>query len=244
MERRRFLAVLASACVAATANAALPVGMRAGNRYIDDDAVRKFKPAKLIGHFKEDKHRVYMFISFTCPFCAQTWREFAEWALGLPPPYRFVYVPVFSGGVQNTAGAAFYVVRELAPIRTPEFLREAFRLQGKPNVTGKDYIGILYKMGFSRTQISQTAKGEITRQRIRDDSVALQEIIGSSARALSEAASKGARAAGDVAGKAADNISRTVSQLRQDMQDHKPQTTPPTDQPPTPTDENNPRSNS
>ena len=107
-----------------------------------------------------------MFISFTCPFCAQTWREFAEWALGLPPPYRFVYVPVFSGGVQNTAGAAFYVVRELAPIRTPEFLREAFRLQGKPNVTGKDYIGILYKMGFSRTQISQTAKGEITRQRI------------------------------------------------------------------------------
>lgn len=160
------MAVLASACVAATANAALPVGMRAGNRYIDDDAVRKFKPAKLIGHFKEDKHRVYMFISFTCPFCAQTWREFAEWALGLPPPYRFVYVPVFSGGVQNTAGAAFYVVRELAPIRTPEFLREAFRLQGKPNVTGKDYIGILYKMGFSRTQISQTAKGEITRQRI------------------------------------------------------------------------------
>lgn len=77
----------------------------------------------------------------------------------------------------------------------------------------------------------------------RDDSVALQEIIGSSARALSEAASKGARAAGDVAGKAADNISRTVSQLRQDMQDHKPQTPPPTDQPPTPTDENNPRSN-
>ena len=166
MERRRFLEVLASACVAATANAALPVGMTAGNRYIDDDAVRKFKPAKLIGHFKEDKHRVYMFISFTCPFCAQTWREFAEWALGLPPPYRFVYVPVFSGGVQNTAGAAFYVVRELAPTRTPEFLREAFRLQGKPNVTGKDYIGILYKMGFSRTQISQTAKGEITRQRI------------------------------------------------------------------------------
>lgn len=166
MERRRFLTVLLTASATVAVKAAPAIGIPSGKWDIDDETVRKFKPAKLIGNFKEDKHRVYMFISFTCPFCAQTWRQFAEWALGLPAPYKFVYVPVFSGAAQNIAGTAFYVVRELAPTRIPEFLREAFLLQNKLNITGQDYINILYKMGLNRELVSQTAKSQITQNRI------------------------------------------------------------------------------
>ena len=166
MQRRKFLLSVLGASVAAAAKAAPDLGINTGRQEIDDTAVRQFKPATLIGNYKEDAHRVYMFISFACPFCAQTWREFGEYGLGLPNPYKFVYVPIFTDRVQNMAGAAFYIVRQLAPTRTPEYLQQAFALQQKQNVTGEDYLGVLYKMGISREAVAQTVQSDITQKRI------------------------------------------------------------------------------
>lgn len=166
MERRQFLLSVFAASLMTTVKAAPDLSMSSGRQDIDDKAVRQFKPATLIGNHKEDAHRIYMFISFACIFCAQTWREFGEYGLGLPNPYKFVYVPIFSDKVQNIAGTAFYIVRELAPTRTPEFLTQAFALQQKQNVTGQDYLAILYKMGFTRERVTQTVRHEITQKRI------------------------------------------------------------------------------
>ncbi|WP_373742096.1 hypothetical protein [Neisseria sp.] len=168
MDRRKFLLGITALSVSAVTGAAPDIGTFSGKTHLefDDDAVRKFKPAIPIGNYKEDAHRIYMFISFSCPFCAQTWEAFAKWALALPNPYKFVYVPIFNGKVQNTAGTGFYIIRELAPTRTPEYLRLAFSLQQKRNTGTKDYIAILYQMGFTRQQIASASQSAVTQKRI------------------------------------------------------------------------------
>ena len=162
MNRRKFITATLGLSLAALVKAEQ-------NNYShpdDEKAVRQYKPAKLIGNYKEDRYRIYMFISFACPFCAQTWRDFGTWGLSLPKPYKFVYVPIFNNRRQNLAGAAFYVVRLLAHERLPEFLNKAFTLQQKPGLNDNDYIGILYNMGFTREQIANATENELTRKRI------------------------------------------------------------------------------
>lgn len=118
-----------------------------------------------IGNYKDDANRVFMFISFDCPYCAQSWQGVGEWALKLPPPFKFVYVPVLGTPRKNVAGTAFYIVRELAPHRLPEFMSQAFSLASS-RINNESYIDILYKMGFTKAQVEGAYASQITKRRV------------------------------------------------------------------------------
>lgn len=119
-----------------------------------------------IGNYKDDANRVFMFISFDCPYCAQSWQGVGEWALNLPAPFKFVYVPVLGSTRKNIAAVAFYTVRELAPARLPEFMQKAFS-QSSKRINNNSYIDILYQMGFTSSQINSAASSELTRRRLQ-----------------------------------------------------------------------------
>ena len=168
MNRRKFLLATIATSLSSALWAAPEIGTFSGQGDVLDDKelIRQFKPYVAIGNFKDDAHRVFMFISFDCPYCASTWVGFGQWAVSLPKPYKFVYVPIFASKAQNVAGTAFYVVRELTPQRTPEFMRQAFALQQMSTSKAEQYIDILHKMGFSRQQVADAVNKEITQNRI------------------------------------------------------------------------------
>lgn len=98
MNRRRFL--LAATALLVTGKTFSAPDMTSPTNQAEASLQSLAKPYHAIGHFKSDAERVYMFISFDCPYCANTWAGYAQWGRTLPQPFRFVLVPIV--GTQST----------------------------------------------------------------------------------------------------------------------------------------------
>lgn len=124
------------------------------------------KPYQTVGNFKDEAKRIYMFVSFDCPYCASTWAGFAQWGRTLPEPYQLVFVPLFGTKTQNAAATAFYIVRDMAPNRINEYMRLAYGETTNRRVTPDTYVGILRSMGFSQAQINASLNSKNIQNRI------------------------------------------------------------------------------
>ncbi|MBQ9258295.1 MAG: hypothetical protein IJ187_00395 [Neisseriaceae bacterium] len=141
----------------------LPSNPSVGN---DNTLGGTLKPYMQIGNFTDDKHRVFMFISFDCHYCKSTWKGMGDWGKTLPEPFKFVFVPLSKGNKQlDLASHAFYVVRDLAPNHIENFLEIAF---AKATVirSFKEWITILGRLGLSEQAIIDSLNKPITEQRI------------------------------------------------------------------------------
>lgn len=125
------------------------------------------KPYTVIGNFADDKNRVFMFISYSCPYCKETWKGFLDWGLSLPNPFKFVFVPLSFGDASlEMATRAFYVVRDVAPNKIEAFNQIAF--EKAPTIQRwSEWDSILQRhLGLSVTSISGSLNKPITHQRI------------------------------------------------------------------------------
>ena len=85
------------------------------------------KPYLTVGNFADDKYRVFMFLSYDCPYCKETWKGMGDWGKTLPNPFKFVFVPLSKGERSlDLATRAFYVVRDVAPHKIETFQQIAF----------------------------------------------------------------------------------------------------------------------
>ena len=165
MNRRRFL--LAATALLVTGKTFSAPDMTSPTNQAEASLQSLAKPYHAIGHFKSDAERVYMFISFDCPYCANTWAGYAQWGRTLPQPFRFVLVPIVGTPKHNAAATAFYVVRQLAPGRLNEFIRLVYAMHStKTNINATDYIRLLQRMGFTKQQIDSSLAADITQQRL------------------------------------------------------------------------------
>ena len=102
------------------------------------------KPYLTVGPYREDLYRVYMFLSYECPYCEQTWYGMGEWGRTLPDPFRFVYVPIYTGNKRlDAAATGFYIAKN-----------------------ERDFIAVLYRMGFSREAINASVRKQLTQERM------------------------------------------------------------------------------
>lgn len=166
INRRAFLTATALSLLSITPAVSAP-NLPIGNRQEQDNTLGgTIKPYIQIGDFTDDKHRVFMFISFNCPYCKEVWKGFYDWGRTLPNPYKFVIVPLSMGdSVLDMACRAFYAVKLLDENRLIEYTQQAFLLAEK-NTTANDHIALLGKMGFSSTQIQAALKHPTTRKRM------------------------------------------------------------------------------
>ena len=89
-----------------------------------------------------------------------------EWGRTLPEPFRFVYVPIYTGNRRlDAAATGFYIVRSLAPQRIAEYQRLAFEA-AKTARSSADFAAVLHRMGFSHGQIAAAAADRRTQQRM------------------------------------------------------------------------------
>ena len=130
------------------------------------DLAGVIKPYQTVGNYKDEAQRIYMFVSFDCPSCASSWAGFQQWGRTLPNPYRLVFVPLFGSKSQSAAATAFYIVRDLAPERTAEYMRLAYGETTNRKVTPETYVGILKRMGFNQAQINASLNSKNTQNRI------------------------------------------------------------------------------
>ena len=126
------------------------------------------KPYLVAGNFAEDRSRVFMFFSYSCPYCAQVWVGMDRWGATLPRDWRYVPVPVITNEKSSkVAATAYYIVRELAPGRLSEFNRLAYAVGGNNRDTsGQGYIRALYQMGFKAADIERVANSDVTQERL------------------------------------------------------------------------------
>lgn len=165
MKRRRFLS-LPLAVLAAAVMAQNPFGLPGEGEGSNADLAKVIKPYLAVGPYADDERRVFMFISYDCPYCEQTWAGMEEWGRTLPEPFRFVLVPIFRGDKRMDAAATgFYVVRELAAHRLPEYNRLAFAA-AKQARSAADFVQVLRRMGFGQAAIDAAVNKTITQNRI------------------------------------------------------------------------------
>ncbi len=77
MNRRRFL--LAATALLVTGKTFSAPDIDLTHKPSGGFVTKLGQPYHAIGHFKSDAERVYMFISFDCPYCANTWAGYAQW---------------------------------------------------------------------------------------------------------------------------------------------------------------------
>lgn len=125
------------------------------------------KPYNMVGNFKDDRHRVFMFLSYDCPYCKETWKAFTEWSRTLPEPFQFVYVPLSKGKTHlELASYAFYVVRDLAPNKMVAFNQIAFE-KAVSISRWEEWQSILQRyLQLSASSISGSLNKEITSRRV------------------------------------------------------------------------------
>lgn len=124
------------------------------------------KPYLQIGNFTDDKYRVFMFLSFSCSFCKETWKGIGDWGKTLPNPFKFVFVPLgFGDKSLGLASTAFYVVRDLAPNRIENFLEIAFS-KATTIRTWQEWVVLLQRLGLSPQAISASVNNPQTNKRI------------------------------------------------------------------------------
>lgn len=130
------------------------------------ETIANFKPYMEIGDYPDDRQRVFMFFSYSCPYCAQHSPAIVEWGKTLPPQIQFVRVPVITTDrASMNAAAAFYVMREVAPARLSEFDALAYAA-GASGLNESAFKDILLKMGLPKAQMLQAMNKGITRSRL------------------------------------------------------------------------------
>lgn len=160
MNRRQFLLLSVGFSLPVLADDILPTNPQ--NK--DSTLGGTLKPYMNVGNFADDKHRVFMFISFHCQYCKETWKGLYDWGKTLPSPFKFVFVPLSLGDTSLAlATRAFYVVRQLAPNRIENFMEIAM---GRDVRSWQEWITILGRMGISAAAINQAANNPITTKRM------------------------------------------------------------------------------
>jgi len=77
-----------------------------------------------------DKHKVLLFFSYLCEFCAQYDAYFYQWANSFPEQLEFEAVPVLADTASIAPARGFYAARMASPERIALFNQEVFhRLQ-------------------------------------------------------------------------------------------------------------------
>ena len=168
MNRRRFLTGMAALAAGVSARADNPFGLpeNTGGALGQSTQPDIVKPYLAVGPYADDQARVFMFMSYECPYCEQTWYGMGEWGRTLPEPFRFVYVPIYTGNRRlDAAATGFYIVRSLAPERITEYQRLAFEA-AKTARSSADFAAVLHRMGFSHNQIAAAAADRRTQQRM------------------------------------------------------------------------------
>ncbi|QMI49766.1 thioredoxin domain-containing protein [Burkholderia sp. MBR-1] len=134
---------------------------------IASDIERNLTPYLVIGDYKEDYGKVFMFFMFTCPYCQANWRALTGWGATLPKSYRFVDVPIIEDTPDSRAAAlAFYTVKALAPSRLLEFKAAAYTRAQQGRARSDDYAAILREMRLSGDDITKYLKTVEMRSRI------------------------------------------------------------------------------
>lgn len=168
MNRRRFLTAFAALSASLAARADNPFALPENSGALPEQSAKPdiVKPYLAVGPYADDQSRVFMFMSYECPYCEQTWYGMGEWGRTLPEPFRFVYVPLYTGNKRlDAAATGFYIVRSLAPQRIAEYQRLAFEA-AKTARSSADFAQVLHRMGFSRSQIAAAAADKQTQNRI------------------------------------------------------------------------------
>ena len=107
-----------------------------------------------------------MFVSYTCPFCANLHAPLVNWAQSIPPPMKLITIPVGDDSdVANESIYAHYLVRDLMPKQLEAFSQEAYRV-GQSNPQHSSYLNILSKMGIKKDAILASLKSDTTKQRM------------------------------------------------------------------------------
>ncbi|MBR2252469.1 MAG: hypothetical protein IJ881_08785 [Neisseriaceae bacterium] len=167
INRRAFLTATALSALSLPITALSAPNLPTGNHQGQDNTLGgTLKPYLNIGDYSDDKHRVFMFISFNCPYCKEVWKSFYDWGRTLPQPFKFVIVPLSMGdSVLDMACRCFYAVKLLDENRLNEYTQQAFQLAEK-NGNANDHIALLGRMGFSGNQIQMALKHSTTKKRM------------------------------------------------------------------------------
>ena len=115
------------------------------------------KPYMVVGNYKQDQNRVFMFFSYTCPYCQQVWWGMEEWGKTIPSLYRCVSIPtIITIESSRVAAMAYFIAKELRPNRLHEFNRLAYAVgENSRDISGKGYVNALFKIGLSEAEIRQ-----------------------------------------------------------------------------------------
>lgn len=162
MDRRQLLHLLLLSPALCLADNALPA--KSNNN--DNTLGGVLKPYMQIGDFADDKYRVFMFLSFNCPYCKEIWKGMGDWGKTLPNPFKFVYVPLSFGDKRlDLASNAFYVVRDLAPQKLESILEIAFTKAGNIR-SWQEWVEILQRLGLPKQSIHTALNKPATSKRI------------------------------------------------------------------------------
>ncbi len=165
-DRRRFLLACAAAGLSLRAAADIQDFSLPGQDRQRNNLADTVKPYLSVGPYREDLNRVYMFLSYECPYCEQTWYGMGEWGRTLPDPFRFVYVPIYTGNKRlDAAATGFYIVRDLAPTRIADYQRLTFEA-ARTAKNERDFVAVLYRMGFSHEAINTSVRKRLTQERM------------------------------------------------------------------------------
>ncbi|HIH2745486.1 TPA: thiol:disulfide interchange protein DsbA/DsbL [Burkholderia lata] len=76
----------------------------------------------------EDRKKVLIFVSFTCPFCAAYDEHLIRWSHTLPPDWTVEFVPVVLPRDRDSviAARAFYAVRSIDPAYLDTWMPEVY----------------------------------------------------------------------------------------------------------------------
>ena len=130
-------------------------------------AVPTIKPFIEIGRFEEDKDRLFMFMQYTCPFCASLHGPIVTWAQTLPSPMKLVTIPLGEDNDATRASIfAHYAVREIAPKQLEAYSQSAYQVGQSANPTAAGYLSILPKLGLKREAVVSAINSPRTRDRV------------------------------------------------------------------------------
>lgn len=167
MNRREILKLFAGALIIApmlvSANELSLFNGNSNKNTINSDDT----PYLMVGPYADDKYRIFMFISYLCDFCKQTYSGMIHWATTLPQPFIFVTVPLFLNDVRQKATATgFYIVKNLLPQKIYEYNQLVFeKIQSITSM--QDVLTILKNLGLNQMDIKQSLNDPKTINRIK-----------------------------------------------------------------------------
>ena len=164
MYKRRTVLGIAGSMIAAQLSAQTSEGVAGSG---PKTVVPTIKPFLEIGRFTEDKERLFMFIAYNCPFCANLHAPIVSWAQSIPEPMKLITIPVGDGSeAANASILAHYIVREAAPAQLEAFSQAAYQV-GQGNPSRSAYLALLPKLGLSKQSVLSAIDSKNTQERSR-----------------------------------------------------------------------------